>query len=175
MNNHLNIVLIGFMGCGKTTVGKNLSKKLSYPFVDSDLEIEKEIGMTISDYFKKYGENNFRLIEEKIIQKLASGKRKIIATGGGIVKNPGNIYHLKQNGLIIYLKASAEHIYNNLKNDFSRPLLNVEDKYTRIQSLLEERKSLYEKYSDYIVEVDGKAVDEITKSIIDYLEEGYRL
>ena len=65
MNNHLNIVLIGFMGCGKTTVGKNLSKKLSYPFVDSDLEIEKEIGMTISDYFKKYGENNFWLLAQE--------------------------------------------------------------------------------------------------------------
>ncbi|NLJ88087.1 MAG: shikimate kinase [Epulopiscium sp.] len=175
MKNNTNIVLIGFMGCGKSSVGIDLAKRISYSFVDSDLEIEKEIGMSISEYFKKYGEEQFRILEEKTIKRLVRTTRQVIATGGGIVKNPVNINHLKKTGHIVYLKASAKHIYNNIKNDSSRPLLNVEDKYNTIIALLNERKELYEKHPDFIVEVDGKSIEEISSLIINYLEEGQLL
>lgn len=172
MKNKSNIILIGFMGSGKTTIGLNLSKTIHYHFIDSDLEIENEIGMSISDYFIKYGENRFRALEKRIIKKLALGFRQVIATGGGIVKNHENIKCLKSSGILIYFNASPKHIYSNLKEDSTRPLLNVDDKYNKIKHLLNERKVLYEKYSDITVDVDGKTIEEITSFIINSLEVG---
>ncbi|NLM12261.1 MAG: shikimate kinase [Epulopiscium sp.] len=163
-----NIVLIGFMGSGKSTIGKEIAKRLQYSFIDSDEVVENKIRMSISDYFKRYGEENFRLLEEEIISHIALTTKTVIATGGGVVKNPNNISNLKHNGTIFYLKGSPEYIYERLKYDTSRPLLNTKDKLATIRSLLRERSPLYENASDIIISIDNKSIDEIVVSILDY-------
>lgn len=165
--NKENIVLIGFMGCGKTTIGEKLAYKLNYNFVDSDKQLQKEAGTNINDIFKLYGENYFRQLENSIISSIAKLKKQVIATGGGIIKNENNIRLLKKSGIILYLKASPEHIYNNIKNDTSRPLLQCEDKFGKIKELLNERENLYQIYCDIIIEVSNHSIDNIINQIID--------
>ena len=165
-----NLVLIGFMGCGKTTIGKNLSKLTDYNFIDMDFEIEKRAGMKISGIFEKYGEQEFRNMESALCAELSNADGCIIATGGGVVKSDSNIEMLKRNGTVLYIKASPEQIYRNLKKDKSRPLLNVDNKMQRIIELMEERKPLYDKRSDITVEITGLNSQEAAKIIKDILE-----
>ena len=165
-----NLVLIGFMGCGKTTIGKNLSKLTGYNFIDMDYEIEKSAGMKINSIFEKYGERAFRNMESELCAELSKADGCIIATGGGVVKSDSNIEMLKRNGTVLYIKASPEQIYRNLKKDKSRPLLNVDNKMQRIIELMEERKLLYDKRSDITVEITGLNSQEAAKMIKDILE-----
>ncbi|KAE9637241.1 shikimate kinase [Defluviitalea raffinosedens] len=162
-----NIVLIGFMGSGKSTTGKVLAQRIHYSFIDSDEFIESKIKMSISDYFIQYGEDQFRSLEEDIISQIALTSNTVIATGGGIVKNPNNILNLKSNGIIIYLKGSPEHIFERLKYDTTRPLLNTENKLETIKSLLKQRSPLYESASDIIIDIDNKSIDEVVVSILE--------
>ncbi len=164
-----NIVLIGFMGSGKTTIGIRLAYKLKYLFIDTDKKIEEEMGISINEIFRIYGEQYFRNLEKTFIKKLSNSNKQVIATGGGIIKNKQNIEELKSKGIIIYLNASPEHIYNNIKDDDSRPLLQVENKMETIQSILNERKFLYEEFADIIIDISYNQVDEITQIIIDKL------
>ena len=140
--NKKNIVLVGFMGTGKTSVGKILSKKLNLPLVDMDSLIETKEGKSINSIFADDGEAHFRALERQMTQKLANQSGQIISTGGGIVLNQKNINDYKKNGLVICLTASPEIILKRLKNDQSRPLL-ANDKEQSILQLLETRKSLY--------------------------------
>ncbi|WP_058485345.1 shikimate kinase [Defluviitalea phaphyphila] len=169
MKNKSNIVLIGFMGCGKSTIGKELAKKIKYSFIDSDEEIEKSIGISISDFFAKYGEVKFRKLEEKVISQIAAKNNLVIATGGGVIKNFNNIFSLKSGGIIIYLKAAPMTIFKNVKNDNTRPLLNTNNKLETIKSLLNERAPLYERAADFIVNTDNKSINEIISNILDYI------
>jgi shikimate kinase len=162
----VNYIFIGFMGCGKTTFGKKISRKIGYKFVDTDKYIEKKEKMTVSDIFAKYGESYFRSLEENICSDFAHLSDMVIATGGGIIKNEKNIENLKKNGVIIYLKANAEHIFSNIGNDNTRPLLQVEDKLGKIQSLLEERTPIYEKCADITIDVSGGCITGITNDIL---------
>ncbi|MEK9148903.1 MAG: shikimate kinase, partial [Candidatus Desantisbacteria bacterium] len=120
-----NIVLIGFMGSGKTSVGKALFKKLNIPYVDSDEVIEAEEKRPISQIFEEDGESYFRDKEIEAIENLSERRGWIISTGGGVVLNPENIFNLKRNGLIFYLKTIPSVIYNRIKDDSTRPLVNV--------------------------------------------------
>lgn len=170
-----NIILVGFMGSGKTTIGKKLAKKLaeklgSYRFVDMDEEIEHKVGMKISTIFEKFGEEEFRNMEANLCKELSNTKSCIIATGGGVIKNQSNMEHLKKNGLVLYLKASPEHIYKNVKDDTSRPLLQCEDKIGKIKQLLDERTPLYEIRSDIMVDVSGLNAREATEMILSIIE-----
>lgn len=168
-----NIVLIGFMGCGKTTIGTKLAYKLKYSFIDSDKEIESHSGTNINQIFDMYGEAYFRKLENEVIKNIYKLHKYVIATGGGIIKNKSNIDLLKQNGIILYLKASASCIYNNIKDDESRPLLKTDNKILAIENLLSQRTELYTNYSDLIIDVDNRTVDEVIDEIIkmrDYFE-----
>ncbi|NLK20913.1 MAG: shikimate kinase [Epulopiscium sp.] len=169
--NKSNIVLMGFMGCGKSTIGKLISQKIQSEFVDTDFLIEKKIGISISSFFEKYGENSFRQIEEEIISEIAQGKNQVIATGGGIIKNFNNISNLRANGIIVYLNASPSHIFQNLKGDTTRPLLNTKDKLETINALLNERKPLYERYADIIVNVNHQLIQDIVTTILRHIGE----
>lgn len=164
--NNQNIVLIGFMGCGKTTVGENLAFKLNYNFVDSDREIQRQSGITINEIFDLYDEDYFRQLENTTIKTICKSKKQVIATGGGIIKNKNNIDILREEGIILYLKASPEHIYNNIKDDTSRPLLQCENKLEKIKSLLNQRENLYKMYCDIAIEVSYYSVDDITNKIL---------
>lgn len=169
MKNKSNIVLIGFMGCGKSTIGKILANKLDYYFYDTDILVEKEIGMPISKYFAEHGETEFRLLEERIISQVSMRSKAVIASGGGIVKNHNNILSLRNNGIIFYLKGSPNFIFDRLRYDTTRPLLNTNNKLETIKNLLKERSPLYENASDFIIDIDNQSSDDIVVSILSHI------
>jgi shikimate kinase len=158
-----NIVLIGFSGCGKTTVGRRLAKIRQAEFADTDIILEKEAGMSVAKIFEDFGEDYFRGLETETIRKTVSGGGKVISTGGGCVKNEINMRLLAENGVIVYLKCSAAKIYENVKHDTTRPLLNADDKLKRIEEMLEQRAMLYEKYAQITVEILDEGVWDVAK------------
>jgi shikimate kinase len=160
----MNIVFIGFMGSGKTVVGKALAVKLDRRFLDTDAMIEAEVGISIKEIFKKFGEHKFREIEHNIIKRAARYKNVVISCGGGAVLNPSNIKNLRKKGIIINLCASPEEIYKRIKSDKSRPLLNCCDPVSKIGELMEKRRELYSD-CDYSFNCACLSVDKIVKKI----------
>lgn len=146
-----NIVLCGFMGCGKTTVGKALAELLQMDFIDLDLFIEEKEGKTVSEIFARHGEEYFRNAETEAARLLGSSDNKVIACGGGTVLKKENVEALKKNGSIFYLFTDADTVKARLKNDTSRPLL-AKDKENTINELLEKRKPIYEAAADFTVD-----------------------
>jgi len=138
-----NIVLVGFMGTGKTTVGKLISEQTGMPLVDMDALIELRAGKPITDIFAQDGEPYFRALERTITRELSAQNSQIISTGGGLVLNPDNIADYEKTGLVICLLASASEILNRVQHDNTRPLL-AGNKQEKILQLLETRKPLYE-------------------------------
>ena len=160
-----NIVLVGFMGTGKTEVGKILSKKLGYALIDADTEIEKKQNMTITEIFRQQGEPAFRDIESEIIKKLAGMKKTVISTGGGAVLRPENISNLKSNGVVVCLSATPETILQRTSVNNDRPLLQTENPLQKINELLEYRRPYYEK-ADIMIDTENKNPLEIAEEII---------
>jgi shikimate kinase len=140
----MNIVLIGFMGTGKSTIGQLLARQLDLKFIDVDARIESEQGRTITQLFMLEGEARFRSLEAQLAIKLATHDQQVISTGGGFVLNPLNITVFKPGGVIIALTATAEAIYERVKNERQRPLLAVPDPLARISALLFERSPYYQ-------------------------------
>ena len=172
INPDQNIVLIGFMGCGKTSVGKRLAKRLVYEFADSDDEIAKRAGMSIPHIFAKYGEAFFRGMEREAIEVLSGRRGLVIATGGGAATNPINIEKLKSGGCIFYLCASPEQLHRNTLTDQNRPLLQTGDRLATIRELLAKRDPLYRAAADYIIRTDGLDTDKVTDVIIRCISAG---
>lgn len=163
-----NIILIGFMGSGKTTVGIRLSYLLRIPMSDTDKLIEKREGRTISEIFASDGEAYFRQLETQCLERMKKTTNgQIISVGGGLPVQRRNHALLKQLGCVVYLRAKAETIYERLKNDTSRPLLQGDDPQGKIRRLMEERAAVYEEVADVIVDVDGKEFDEILDEIVE--------
>lgn len=148
----INIYLIGMMGCGKTTVGQALAKALSYRFIDTDQLITQATDQSITDIFAQSGEAEFRAIESQVLSQLCAYQRLVVATGGGIVLNRMNWSYLRH-GLIIWLDVPVQQLYNRLKGDKTRPLLQKTDPLGTLQHLLDERKHLYET-ADIRISVD---------------------
>jgi shikimate kinase len=163
-----NIVLTGFMGAGKSTVGRRLANALKRNMVDTDDMIEREAGMGIPEIFAKHGEDYFRDIEEKIVAKASSLKNHVIVTGGGVVLREKNIQNLRRNGVIIYLHASPEVIYARVKNQTHRPLLQVKDPMGKIRELLEFRAPFYAN-NDYTIDTSSLTVEEVVDEVLNYL------
>jgi len=161
-----NIVLTGFMGAGKTTIGKELAKMLHMKLVDVDEEIEISQKMTINDIFKMSGEPCFRDIETAMIKKLSHNKNCIISTGGGAVLRDENMEALKENGVVFCLAASAETILERTGNNQDRPLLKVENPKKKIEELLAYRRPFYEK-AGIMIETDGKTPLQIAEEIME--------
>ncbi|MEA3543753.1 MAG: shikimate kinase [Thermodesulfobacteriota bacterium] len=142
-----NIILTGFMGTGKTTLGRLLAKRIDYKFVDTDALIEAQIGQTIAKLFQTRGEAVFRRLEAKLVEELAQQEGLVIATGGGLVLNPGNVSVLSQTGQIICLTASPEEILVRVsKQQDVRPLLQEKDPQAKIIELLQQRASVYQQF-----------------------------
>ena len=163
--NHKHIFLIGFMGSGKSTLGKNLAETLNYDFIDSDLWIEKEQGMSIDSIFSSKGEAFFRELELKFIENLNPFNLTIIATGGGLPCFNGNIEKLKEIGTVIYLKVSPELIFERIKFDDTRPLLNKQEdqeKIDFIQNKLKERNVFY-KQAHFIIDANQPIDEQLTE------------
>lgn len=160
------IILIGFMGCGKSTVGKRLSYAFRKPFLDTDRIIEKKVNMTISELFEKKGEEYFRDMETACIKELIKESGEyIIAVGGGLVLRGENRRLLKELGHVIYLRALPDTIYERLKKDRTRPLLQGDNPKEKIRTMMLERATVYEEAAQLIVDVDGKEFEEIVKEI----------
>ncbi len=160
-----NIVLTGFMGTGKTTISKILSKMLGMPLIDIDEEIEKYQGMTINEIFARFGEPYFRDIESMIIKRISEMRGIIISTGGGSVLREENIRNLKSNGIIFCLTATPDTIFKRTKHHDDRPLLRVPDPMARIKELLEYRMPFYEK-ADFLIPTDNLTPEEVVEEII---------
>ena len=160
-----NIILVGFMGTGKTVTGRVLAEQTGLELVDMDSIIEEQQERTISDIFAADGEAAFRAMERKLVQELAQRTGLIISTGGGIVLNPENITDFERTGLVICLKASPEMIFQRVEKDASRPLL-AGDKKAQIQSILETRRPLYDAIT-HSVDTDGLTAEETAKPILD--------
>ena len=145
-----NIILTGFMGTGKTTLGRLLADKIGYQFIDTDTLIEMQIGQTISDFFQHQGEAAFRKLESKLVKNLAQKQGLVIATGGGLVLDPNNVAMLSKTGRIICLTASPEEILARVaKQQDVRPLLQGEDPLKKITQLLQQRDSVYRQFPQF--------------------------
>lgn len=161
-----NVILIGFMGCGKTTVGLRLSYRLRRTVIDTDKEIEREEKRTISDIFATEGESFFRDLETSCLEKLiAVTNNQIISVGGGLPVREENRRLLRELGQVFYLRAEAGTIYERLKDDTTRPLLQGEDPLTKIKKLLQERDPYYRAAADVVITVDDKSFEEILREI----------
>ncbi|MCM1388619.1 MAG: shikimate kinase [Bacillus sp. (in: Bacteria)] len=166
-----NIILIGFMGSGKSTVGIKLSYHLRRALEDTDKLIEKEEGRTISKIFRDDGEPYFRNLETECLKKLIqTTDDKIISVGGGLPMRKENHELLKKLGTVVYLRATPETIYERVKHDTSRPLLQGGNPQEKIRTLLRERTPIYEQAADFIVDVDNKDFEEILEEIAHTLE-----
>ena len=152
-----NIALIGFMGSGKTTVGKLLAKTMDMKFIDIDKVIESQEKKSINDIFQKKGQIYFRDLEREVISQESLKNNCVIATGGGSILDNENIKRLKETSFIVFLNANIECLYLRLKDNTTRPILNdVEDKKKVIEELLEKRKFLYQISADYIIDINEK-------------------
>ncbi len=162
-----NVVLIGYMGSGKTTVGKALAKSMGYNFIDTDALIEEMEDMPISSIFEVKGEEYFRKLETSVIRNLTRTTRKtIFSTGGGLPVNRINANLIKQLGAVIYLKADVDTIWKRVRYSTTRPILNCEDPYNKIIDTLGYRESFYNYASDYTISVDNVDVKEIVDNIM---------
>lgn len=161
-----NIMLIGFMGTGKTTVSRELSRVMQIPEVDMDAFIVEQEGRSISDIFAEQGEDKFRDIETNCLKKLQETTGRIVSCGGGAVLRDENVGYMKQNGVIVLLTATPETIYKRVRHSTDRPILNGHMNVEYISELMNKRKSRYLEVADIVIETDGKDISKIAKEII---------
>lgn len=164
-----NIYLVGFMGTGKSTVGKALAKVLNKEFKDLDELIEERENRKIVEIFEQFGEQYFREVETAVVREISEKENLVIATGGGVVVNEENFSLLKKSGTLITLVASPEAIYERIKDSIERPLLNVENPLDTIKRMLFERAYYYIK-SDFIVDTTEREIDDIISEICELIK-----
>ena len=152
MDTQTNIYLVGLMGAGKTTVGRQLAKKLGRPFLDSDQEIVERTGVPIPTIFEIEGEDGFRRREVQIITDLTARQSIVMATGGGVVMNPENRQRLRDTGWVVYLNVPPLLLYERTKQDRNRPLLRVDDPLGKLEELHALRDPLYREVAHFIID-----------------------
>ena len=160
-----NIVLIGFMGAGKTGVSLYLAEVLKRRRVSTDELIETKEKRSIVQIFQDSGEEYFRRMEKEIVEELALAENLIIDCGGGIILQQENLDRLKKNGMLVYLSASPQMVYERVKNNSQRPLLNVADPQAKIRELLQARKFYYEQ-ADHTIDTNHKTVEQTAKEVL---------
>ena len=163
-----NIVLIGFMGTGKTVVGRRLARRLERQFVDTDAALEEVTELTIPAFFERFGVVRFRSEESLLVKKLAHQSNLVIATGGGTVLNPDNVKNLMEHGILIRLTASPEVLHKRLHNIKNRPLLKRSNLAETVDRLLTERDHAYD-MAEYVVDTGKVGPEQVVTQIIDYL------
>lgn len=167
-----NIALIGFMGTGKSSVGQLVAAQLHFTFLDTDHVIEARAGKSISDIFTQQGEPAFRELEKRIVAELATRKRTIISTGGGLPANPDNLASLKSHSLVVCLWASPEKIWERVRTQTHRPLLNEPDPLTKIRKLLEERGPYY-RQADVLLNTELRSLKDVAQQVIHQFHMGH--
>ena len=166
-----NIVLVGFMGSGKSTVGRMLARRLRFRFLDTDKLVEERAHLRISEIFEKHGEADFRGRETAALTSLCGIRQHIIATGGGIVTVPENIPLLRSLGLVVLLTAEPDEIYRRVSRNSERPLLQVEDPRKRVLDLMASRQPFYEAAAHFRVDSTRLQHVDVTEKIV---EEAHR-
>ena len=161
-----NIVLIGFMGSGKSTVGRLVARRLRFQFLDTDMLVEERARMTIPEIFKRHSEPYFRERETGVLESLKGARRHVFATGGGIVIVPGNILLLRSLGMVVLLDADPEEIYRRVSRNTDRPLLQVEDPKARVMELMAERAPLYKEAAHFRADTTNLRHDDVAALII---------
>lgn len=164
--------LIGLPGSGKSTVGRQLSRRLSLPFFDSDHIIEQRLGCSIREFFEREGEERFRDLEASVIDELTQGQVAVVSTGGGAVLRQENRTRLHERGTVFYLKSTPEEVFRRLRHDRNRPLLQVEDPLQRLRDLFDVRDPLYRQVAHFVIETGRPSVSTLVNMIVMQLELG---
>jgi shikimate kinase len=165
-----NIVLTGFMGAGKSSVGKKLAEKLDLNVIDTDEVVERDSGQKISDIFKKQGEAFFRALERQAVERVSHLENTVIITGGGVVLDKNNIKNLRRRGVIVYLHATPEVLHRRVKSETHRPLLQVENPRQKIKEMLKLRAPYYGD-NDITIDTTNKSVEEVVNEILKNIHE----
>jgi shikimate kinase len=160
----MNLYLVGFMGSGKTAVAKQIAEVTDLKYVEMDDLIEKKENRSINDIFSDSGENYFRKVEKEILKEISFGDKQIVSCGGGVVIDEENIRRMKNSGIVICLEAKPEVIYQRIKNEGHRPLLNVDNPQAKIEELLKLRKPYYDKVN-HRVKTDDLSVKQVAQEI----------
>jgi 3-dehydroquinate synthase len=166
-----NIILVGMMGAGKTTVGRLLAKQLGKTFIDSDEEIQRRTGVTIPHIFDVEGEAGFRMRESAVIHELLAQNDIVLATGGGAILSPQNRSMMKQNGVVVYLKSTVHDLWQRTRHDQNRPLLQTENPRAKLQELLDLREPLYEEAADVVAHTGKQSVQVLLERLQHRLED----
>ncbi len=165
------LVLVGLPGSGKTTVGRQLARRLRLPFVDSDHAIERRLGCSVREYFEREGEDRFRDLESEVLDDLSLNHHGVLSTGGGSVLRPINRERLRERGKVFYLRSSPEEVFRRLRYDQNRPLLQVADPQARLRDLYEKRDPLYRETAHVVIETGRPTVSALVSIIMGQLDE----
>lgn len=163
-----NVALIGFMGVGKSSVGRLVAAQLHFDFVDTDELIERRAGKSISDIFAQEGEPAFRALEQTLLKELGTWRRTVIATGGGMTASQENLASLKEHALVVCLWASPEAIWQRVRHQSHRPLLQDPDPLNKVRTLLAARAPFY-KQADVLVNSEMRSVREVAQQVLHQL------
>jgi shikimate kinase len=164
------IALVGLPGSGKSTVGRQLARRLQRPFFDSDHVIEERLGCSIRDFFEREGEDRFRDIEESVLDELTQLPNAVVSTGGGAVIRPATRQRLRERGKVVYLNSAPEEIFRRLRHDQNRPLLQVADPLARLRDLYATRDPLYRETAHFVIETGRPTVATLVNMIVMQLE-----
>lgn len=165
-----NLILVGMMGSGKTTIGRTLAKHLGKTFVDSDEEIQRRTGVTIPHIFDVEGEAGFRLRERAAICELVGRDNMVLATGGGAILAEQNRDMLRRNGIVVYLKANVHDLWQRTRHDRNRPLLQTGDPRAKLAELFEQRDPLYMQAADIVVQSGKQSVQTLLLQLVEEIE-----
>ena len=166
-----NIFLIGFMGCGKSTVASKLNQMYGMHVVEMDQEISNQQKMSIPDIFELYGEEYFRDVESVLLKEITTGSNQVVSCGGGVVLREGNVTEMKKNGRIVLLTAKPENVLKRVRGNDDRPILKGRKTVKDIAELMEARRAKYEAAADVIIATDDKSIKEICKEILETIKE----
>ena len=168
-----NLYLVGFMGTGKSAVGRSVAQRLGYEFIDSDHEIERIEGRSIPEIFENDGEAAFRKMERTFVESGHAASRKVVSCGGGLVVQPGMLELVKSKGPVVCLLASPETIFERTSKSGNRPLLKSGDPLTRIRELLAEREPMYRKAGTEVL-TDGRSINDIAAHVVRIYKRDFR-
>ena len=170
----MNLILVGFMASGKTSVGRRVARRLGYRFLDTDHFIESQLGCSIAELFASKGEAHFRALESRLARRLSALTNTVVATGGGLPVTPGNFEALRAAGVIVFLNADVDEIIQRLQRDTRRPKVQGGDLRDKVLKLHGERFPVYSK-ADVIVDTKGKSVNFVAGDVIRLSAEAMRV
>ena len=164
------VALVGLPGSGKSTVGRQLARRLQLPFIDSDPVIERRLGCSIRAYFEREGEESFRDVEEAVLDELTQTHAGVLSTGGGAVLRAANRERLRMRSHVVYLHSAPEEVFRRLRRDVNRPLLQVDDPLSRLRDLYAVRDPLYREAAHFVIETGRPSVATLVNMIVMQLE-----